>query len=71
MKQSRFTARKIISIHREADAGVKVVELRRKHGMWPRDGTRRWKHSVGAAHAAAASPQAPASTCCCADGGYT
>jgi putative transposase len=33
LKKSRFTEEKIISIIREADAGVKVIDLCRKHGM--------------------------------------
>jgi putative transposase len=33
MKKSRFSEEKIISILREADAGVKVAELARKHGI--------------------------------------
>jgi putative transposase len=35
MKKSRFSEEKIISILREADAGVKVAELARKHGISP------------------------------------
>ena len=35
MKKSRFSEEKIISILREADAGVKVAELARKHGINP------------------------------------
>jgi putative transposase len=33
VKKSRFSEEKIISIIREADAGVKVIDLCRKHGM--------------------------------------
>ena len=33
MKKSRFSDEKIIAILKEGDAGVKVAELCRKHGM--------------------------------------
>ena len=46
MKKSRYSEEKIISIIREADAGVKVTELCRKHGM--SDATfYKWKAKYG------------------------
>lgn len=33
MKRKRFTEEQIISILKEADAGVPIKDLRRKHGM--------------------------------------
>jgi putative transposase len=46
VKKSRYSEEKIISIIREADAGVKVSELCRKHGM--SDATfYKWKAKYG------------------------
>ena len=33
MKHKRFTEKQIISILKEREAGMKVAELRRKHGV--------------------------------------
>src|SRR5688572_4719316 len=46
MKKSRFSEEKIISILREADAGVKVAELARKHGISPAT-YYQWKSKYG------------------------
>ena len=46
MKKSRFSEEKIISILREADVGVKVAELARKHGISPAT-YYQWKSKYG------------------------
>ena len=46
MKKSRFSEEKIISILREADAGVKVADLARKHGISPAT-YYQWKSKYG------------------------
>ena len=46
MKRSRFTETQIISILKEADAGVKVKDICRRHGI--RDATYyNWKSKYG------------------------
>ena len=46
MKKSRFCEEKIIAILREGEAGVKVAELCRKHGMSERR-YYKWKARYG------------------------
>jgi transposase-like protein len=53
MKKSRFSEEKIISILREADAGVNVAELARKHGISPAT-YYQWKSEVRRARCVAA-----------------
>ena len=46
MKKSRFSEEKIIGILREGDAGAKIPELCRRHGMSPA-AYYRWKARYG------------------------
>lgn len=46
MKKSRYTESEIVSILKEADAGMKVDELCRKHGMSPAT-YYKWKSKYG------------------------
>ena len=46
MKKSKFTETQIVSILNEGDAGVKVQDLCRKHGICPAT-YHRWKSKYG------------------------
>lgn len=46
MKKSRFSESQIVSILNEGDAGVKVQDLCRKHGICPAT-YHRWKSKYG------------------------
>ena len=54
MKRSRFTESQIVSILKEADAGAKIKELCRKHGISDADVLQlesevRWHEDIGLA----------------------
>lgn len=48
MKKSRFCEAQIIGVLKEADAGMKVADLCRKHGIARRSAGRRRSVAVGA-----------------------